>query len=755
MRKAGPQEIRSLESKEEEVESEEDDEGEEVNMLCRRCSLLSSGAVALGVLVLAVAWLLLGFVSVSPADAGPAAWWHLESNATPTNLPPGGEGQIVVTASNLGDEVVNGTTNTVTIVDKLPAGLKTSATAISGQIIGEPVATRGTVTCSFASLSCTFSQTLRPYRQLQVTITMKTVALDAPSGEENEVTVTGGGVPSASLSRPVTVNGAPTPFGVENYELTPENGGGSLDTKAGSHPFQLTTTIALNRRAEIDNSKEFVPQAVGLAKDLDFKWPAGLIGNPTPFPRCTAEEFATFELGDIDACPPDTAVGVAMVTFNETLLLHIDTEVVPVFNLEPEVGEPARFGFVIDGALIFIDTSIRTGGDYGVTVSADDITEVVGTLNAVVTVWGVPGEQSHDEDRGWACVNPYLDNAGCVPSDESKPPPLLTLPTSCPVNSLTGQPEALQTSVEADSWSEQRPAGERLLFPGAPMEALDGCNKLQFTPEIKVAADGQQASKPSGLTVDVHVPQEGQLNPAGLAQSDIKDIAVRLPEGVTLNPAGADGLEACSEGLIGYLPGESSPPSELHFTSKLPDPLERGVAFCPNASKIGTVTIKTPLLPDPLEGSVYLASQDANPFGSLVAMYIVAEDPVSGSLVKLPGKVSLNPGTGQIESTFENTPQLAFEDAELHFFGGERAPLSTPPHCGTYTTNATFTPWSGSAVVSSQSSFEITSGPGGGPCPGSSLPFAPSLAAGTTNIQAGAYSTLDTTIGREDGNQNL
>ncbi len=320
---------------------------------------------------------------------------------------------------------------------------------------------------------------------------------------------------------------------------------------------------------------------------------------------------------------------------------------------------------------------------------------------------------------------------------------------------MTGQPEPLKTEGEGDSWSDQRPAGERLAFAGAPMVALDGCNQLQFSPEIKVAPDGQQASRPSGLTADVHVPQEGQLNAAGLADSNIKDIAVTLPAGVTLNPAGADGLQACSEALIGYLPGESTPPSELHFTPKLPGALEQGLGFCPNASKIGTARIKTPLLPNPLEGSVYLAAQNENPFGSLVALYIVAEDPVSGSLVKLPGEVSLNPVTGQILATFENTPQVAFEDSELHFFGGERAPLSTPAHCGIYTTNASFTPWSGGAPVSSQSSFEVTSGPGGSPCPGASLPFAPSLAAGTTNIQAGAYSTLDTTIGREDGNQNL
>ena len=183
------------------------------------------------------------------------------------------------------------------------------------------------------------------------------------------------------------------------------------------------------------------------------------------------------------------------------------------------------------------------------------------------------------------------------------------------------------------------------------------------------------------------------------------------------------------------------------------------MSLCPDSSKIGTVNIASPLLPkgQDLEGSVYLAAQNANPFGSLIAMYMFVEDPISGSTIKLTGEVSLT-ATGQIVTTFKNTPDLPFENLEIHFFGGERAPLTTPSRCGTYTTTAMFTPWDGNAPVEATSSFQIEHGPDGGPCPGvggAPLPFAPTVNGGATNIQAGAFSPLTVTMSRKDGEQNL
>ena len=458
---------------------------------------------------------------------------------------------------------------------------------------------------------------------------------------------TTGPAPSSSIQRAITIDSTPTPFGVESYELTNEEPGGAPATQAGSHPFQQTTTLTLNQNADIGalengTHKPHVNPA-GLPKDLHFQWPPGLIGNPNAFPQCTDGQFFASTGGVANLCPPQSAVGVATVTINEPSVTGVAEITVPLFNLQPGVGEPARFGFnVVQGnAPVVIDTAVRTGGDYGVTVSVQNITQTAAFLSSQVTVWGVPGDPSHNRQRGWSCL---LESRGasveaplapCSATEthaEGHPPAFLSLPTAC-----TGP---LQSTVLGDPWSNPLPADALPTLASYAMPALDGCNRLPFDPSIRVTPDGSAASTPTGLNVDVHVPQEESLNAGGLAVAAPKDITVALPPGVAVNPAGGDGLQACSEGLAGFTGfSELHPPTQTAtFTERLPSPLLAGVNFCPDQAKIGTVKIKTPILPNPIEGAAYLASQNENPFGSLIAIYLIAEDPVSGVLIKLVGE---------------------------------------------------------------------------------------------------------------------
>lgn len=718
--------------------------------------------------VLLSAPVLLNAPRADAAEAAPVPWWGISSGARPTQLPSGpcgGKGQqacgeIFISAENLGNAPTSGK---VTIEDQLPAGFK--AVGIKATAGGPGGFDRGPVSCSKTTLTCTFEkfvdektkevvlQSLPPYEQIEIRIEVR-VEEETPSGELNTATVSGGGAVSAkTASAPIQVGGA-TRFGIEDFSLIPEEAGGSIDTQAGSHPFQITSVVTLNSQ-----TPDFMdrPRSAALAKDIIAELPPGLIGNPTPFAQCTDAQFVKdIKLEDqpINECPAASAIGVVSLTVNEPNVIGFATITAPIFNMVPRAGEPARFGFRAAGIVsAFLDTSLRSGGDYGVNVGSLNIPQIQWLLSAKLTFWGTPGALAHDQQRGWNCLQKLGGAGACPATGTGSPPPFVVMPTSCQA--------PYEASVSADSWGasgKPEEVAERLTYH-LPV-ALDGCNRLPFSPSIITTPDGTAASTPTGLNVDVHVPQDTILKSESLAESAVKNITVALPEGVAVNPSGGDGLAACSQGLVGFTGFGELPPgsheSTATFTPKLPDPLSPGVNFCPDASKVGTVDISTPLLPpgQHVRGSVYLATQNENPFGSLIAMYIVAEDPISGALVKLPGEVHLT-DSGQIISTFKNSPQLAFEDAQLHFFGGERAPLGTPAHCGPYTTDAHFAPWSGNQEVTSQSTFNITSGPNGSPCPGAVLPFSPTLTAGTTNIQAGAFSTLTTTIGREDGNQDL
>jgi hypothetical protein len=716
------------------------------------------GGLIKGTVVGILAGAVLAAVVGSPAASAEALspWWGVTSGSQPTNLVSGETkaGRIVVTAENRGDASTSGE---VTISDRLPAGLE--ATGIKG-VADEDAGGggRGPASCTLATLTCVFSGSLHPYEEIEVEISVS-VGAGAVSGEQNTASVSGGGAAgTVSASDAIEVDGRGR-FGVEDYELIPENAGGSIDTQAGSHPFQLTSVLTLKTTTPEPNGG---PRAVALPKDISTALPAGLIADPEALVQCTEAQFNTeTEVGN--ACSAQSAVGVATVTVYEPLNLGFETVTTPIFNMTPLAGEPARFAIQAASFSVFLKSSIRSGGDYGVTLSSENITEAVLLLSLKLTFWGAPGDSRHDDQRGWAC----LEGSGtCMPPAETAALPFLTMGTSCAA--------PFQSTVQGDSWSASGdPSDSEQAEPitytlrgglGEPL-LLGGCKHLPFAPEVAVTSDGAAASTPSGLDVDVHVPQASATGPEAVAESSVKDIAITLPAGVALNAAGANGLETCSEAQVGFTGfGELNPVSEAGvetalFTPTLPFP------SCPSAAKIGTARITTPLLAGPLVGSVYLAAQDANPFGSFVAVYVSAEEPASGVLVRLPGEMLLSPQTGQITATFETTPQIPIEDIELHFFGGALAPLAMPAHCGSYTTSASFTPWSAepwneaAVTVGASSTFDIMAGPNGGvgglPCPGTSLPFAPSLTAGTTNIDAGSFSSLTAMISREDGEQQL
>ena len=104
-------------------------------------------------------------------------------------------------------------------------------------------------------------------------------------------------VPRLRLRQPVTVSDTPAPFGIEVYEAGKRRGRRCAGREqAGSHPFRGRLRVDLNQTADAAApDQKTVVRPVGLPKDLHFKWPPGLIGNPIAVARCLIGLFLQSE----------------------------------------------------------------------------------------------------------------------------------------------------------------------------------------------------------------------------------------------------------------------------------------------------------------------------------------------------------------------------------------------------------------------------------------------------------------------------
>ena len=680
-------------------------------------------------------------VSVPASVFAAQAWWHVDLGSRPASIPAGDSGELVVTVENVGDAQALGQ---VTITDLLPAGLRALGIAGSepkrGGSLGETV----TLSCSPEHLSCEAPGPLAPFDAIEIRIEVEALG-GAKSGEANTVTVSGANTQSVQITRPVTIGRSGGGFGVEGYELEAESEGGGSVTQAGAHPFQVTGLILLDQGPDgasltsTPNAGPAVP-----ARDVVARLPPGLIANPSAMPRCLAWQFAeSVRGGEQDRCPYQSAVGAASVTFDQGGVTR--TVATPVFNIEPEPGEPARFGFYVplDGVPVVLTTSVRSSEDWGVDLSSSELPQNSGISGVRVTFWGVAGSALHDNARGWACLaeararSDIYEEAGCVHFEEQEPPAFVTLPTSCT--------SSLASSVETDSWSAP---GAFQSFPASkPLQPLTGCANVPFSPTISTSTTTGSASSPSGFSFDLTFSREGLTSGTSIAQSNVEKTVVSLPEGLTIDPSAGVGLGACTPSQYAEVT-LNSPPG----------------AGCPEDSKLGTVEVETPLLFTTVYGSLYVAQPYDNPFpepghpgGSLIALYVVAKSRAErGVLVKLAGRVTADPSTGRLTVTFANDPPLQFERFNFHFREGAQAPLISPATCGSYTTSADLFPYSAPETpLVDTASFQVSSGSEGSACPGAVPPFAPTIAAGTLTNHAGTFSPLYVDLSRTDAMQYI
>jgi hypothetical protein len=701
--------------------------------------------------------------SANAYAAAPVPAWDIQSISAPTNFLPGegsGEDRYQVFIANNGGKVTD--QGPIVIIDTLPKGIGFKSLELRSPRGSSPNITSGCHDLppvdEVTTVHCEVTNALQPVSEparlepgnilfLEVKVT---VPADAAGTLVNHVEVTGGGATpvSAEFENEPSSEGAHAGFAEFETESTGPDGLTVGD--ADARPYQFTTSFALNTITEAPGLMRPVVAAGGNLREVEVSLPPGFVGNPMAVKRCTAQQFTT-SLGKNGAneCPDSSAVGLAVVQQLEGSAGSVAT---PIYNLVPPKGMPAQLGFRVLEAPIYISTRVRSDSDFGITAYLENITEARRVTAARMTIWGVPWDPSHDTQRG-LCGSAQ---AGSCPVDEGQPLPFLRLPSSCE--------SPLLSIFSFETWAQPAAAARAESAQAAPGE----CARPDFSPTIEAQPSTNVADGPSGLHVEIQLPvraHEELKDPAGKpinpesepGEADLRDVSVRLPSELGVNAASADGLAACSPAQIGLLTpsGQQSP---IHF--------DKAPAQCRDAAKLGTVEADVPALglspplspalnqPRPIKGSVFLASQEDNPFNSLIALYIVLEDPESGTVVKLAAKVSANPVSGQLTTTTTDAPQVPVENFKFDFFAGPRAPLRTPPRCGGYSTTAAFTPWTApqGASVEQSDPFAIAAGPAG-PCP-SGAP-APKLSAGLANPTAKSYSPFSARLTRPDASEEF
>ncbi|HEX5762992.1 MAG TPA: hypothetical protein VFY04_07710 [Solirubrobacterales bacterium] len=523
--------------------------------------------------------------------------------------------------------------------------------------------------------------------------------------------------------------------------------------EAAGHPPKGFTQFIVNTEA----GPPLGPRPIGDLRTIRVDLPVGLTVNPQATPQC---DLGPQSEGDPATCPPNTQVGISEVTAT-----HVDTGLtvtvppVPVYNVVPKHGEPARFGFSVAGSKVFLEADVAWENDF----------------HEYFTIHVHPVELPLILEGKARIAKNRLTFDGMAGDGT-----FITTPTTCfggapPASADSEFEHVYSTWLRADSYQEEDPN-----FPNGsayveakipPGTSPKRCEDIPFDPSIEVNPNTSQTDSPSGATVTVRLPEikNPTKSESAKATSHVRSARVTLPSGMGLNPSAANGLVACTDEQFGK--GKRV-----------------GIA-CPEASKIGTVAVDSPPLPDgSLSGSVYVGTPQSNDpaSGNLYRIFVSAESARYDILARLVGNVQANPTTGQLTTVLEGDvltgnpgsvplkglPQVPFETFELRFNGGPKAPLTSPPTCGPNTTTSSMTPWS-SAVgqvspggeegpstdppATPSHAFSLATLPGGGACPKTlgERPFSPSFATNVSNHKGGDFTELSVRMGRSDGQQEL
>jgi hypothetical protein len=489
-------------------------------------------------------------------------------------------------------------------------------------------------------------------------------------------------------------------------------------TQAAGHPnFGITDfEFAYKEVGLLVKSKE--PE--GQVKDVRVDLPPGLAVNPEATETCSEPQLDEFK------CPAGSKVGEDEATGTATVYeaLHLGdtvTEHFPVYNMARKPGQPARFGVEINSstleALAVLGDDLR-GHLYlegGISWHAEPETSessgvASGDYHEFFKIQNIPEQPEVIESR--------LIFNGVVNGHA-----FLTLPSTCSSKPIT--------TLHVDSYEDP---GNFQRYTNETPVAGTGCSELAFNPSLSLTPETSQSDQPDGVSADLHVPQLTD-EPSKPNSPDVQSAEVTLPEGMTLNPSAAQGLEACSSAQF-------------------------AAGGCPAKSNVGSFAVNAPGIPNgSLTGGVYVGAPEAGQgpeSGGEFRIFLLGEAAQYGVGLSLEGRVKANTATGRLTGFFANAPQVPFEDLTLRFNGGGRAPLANPLACGAVEPAAAITPYGGEPPAAAAThGFRVDSNGAGGGCP-APLPFTLTQSLAPQNpANAGAYDPATFSLARGDRQQYL
>ncbi len=415
-------------------------------------------------------------------------------------------------------------------------------------------------------------------------------------------------------------------------------------------------------------------------KNLVVEIPPGLVGNPNAIPVAERCDPVVFETGE---CPESATVGELWLKYS---VIHGTQEnpaklsIVPLgpqrrkhytspssgytrvslLRTDPEV--PAVLGIFVKGPLNI--GLVRMKLEVSPVTSEDLRLRTITLDPAPQTVWNF----NTDEWNNIRLERMVLNLFGTLPNGHS----FMTSPTSC-------QPWTTRVWSNAHFGSgviDGAPLGGLPIYTtSAPPTITPDCSNAAALPFP--ITGGVSISTPDRATSPAFYFQID--NPGvqgdGQASTSPKSIVTRIPASINVDVAQLGRL--CTT---------------ANFNADA----------CPALSRVGTVTIRTPLIAAGLTGDVYLVKDAGGPGLPDLGLR------VRGAITFTQRGSNRYTGAtyNQIETTFDNIPQVGFSSLTFHLFGGSNGLLRSLP-CPTYNKapavpdfTYTFTSWSGATKTS-------------------------------------------------------